>query len=65
MKNLDKLKIMSDLLTNVDFWVALEFCEEQVKKEGNEAKLSHLAIWFFSAGYISRMEFEESKKFLH
>ena len=65
MKKDDELEIMRGLTTNVDFLVALEFCEEQVKKEGGEAKLSQLAIWFFTAGYISRMKFEESRKFLH
>jgi hypothetical protein len=58
----EKKKIMRDLVTNPDFLEALDFCERQVKKEGGEAKLTQLAIWFFSAGYISRMEFVEKTK---
>jgi len=60
----DEIKeITRNLATSPDFLCALEECKSEVSTD-DEAALLTIALYFFSKGYFSRMDFEEQKKFV-
>lgn len=65
MTEQEKMEIMEALVTSPDFLQALAVCESQIPTSG-EINLNEIAVWFFTQGYISRMEYKDSlKPYLH
>lgn len=53
-------EIIKGLNTSPDFIRALQSYHENSSTEGED--LHKIALWFFSQGYLSRLDYEKTKK---
>jgi len=57
----EKKLLTKDLSTSLDFLYALDVCKSQLPSNG-EINLYHVALYFFSQGCISCIEYHENEK---